>query len=781
VNVLEGYGVLEIEPTIATSMVGRYLADLGASVTIVEPPGGHPLRREPPFDPASGESLLFAYLQHGKSSLVSDTVSAEGQAEVAAVLAASDLVVHSLTTPALRDTYGWTEAGPLAVGVSAFGDLGPRAGEVATDLTVAAASGLLWLTGYPDAAPALHYGHQPAYFAALAGTVAALAALLDPGSHRWSAVSEQEVFAGALEDTVPNTALRGVVRRRVGNSLPSTGPLTNIYASKDGGGVSLCVFIEPQWEMFCALVERPEWLEDERFRGWPLRAAHGEEIREVLEAWCGERTAEEAFDALQTYRIPASILLSPAQLFEEPQAKHRGLMQDVRLASGATVLAPGLPFASALPTTPGGDVPRPGEPATRAAPRRRSASLARDLASIRVLDLTHAWAGPFATMHLGDLGCDVVKIESAARVDQTRLGTPVKSHDETFYPGVDIVCWFQQYNRNKRSLSIELKHPEGHELFMRLVAISDVVIDNFSGRVMPQLGLGFEQLSAVNPGIVQVRLTGFGLDGPYANTVAYGESLEAATGLAYLTRSQGRPLRSGIAYPDVAGGYHGTIAVLAGLVHRERTGRGVLIDVSERDGTIRLAGEAFAESSLTGTNWLQESSEHPRWSPSGVYPCTGEERWVAISCTSDEAWRALAQAIDAADLGVLSLAERRARRAEIDGRIAAWTAGLSREDAAGRLQALGVEAEPVLDIADLLRDRQLIQSGSLVTIDHPAIEGLIHPGSPITVEGRRRPIMHAPAFGEHSDAVLRGLLGLDDREIARLEAAGAVKQMPVLG
>ncbi len=777
-NVLDGISVVEIEPTLSVSMVGRYLVDLGASVTIVEPPGGLAMRREPPLDPNSGESLLFAYLQHGKSSLVAEP-GASGQGAIAAAAASADLVVHSLTTDRLHALLPGLESGPTTVAVTPFGDLGPRAGEAAPDLTVAAASGLLWLTGFREGPPTLHYGHQPAFFAALVGVTAALTAIIDPARQRSFAVSQQEALAAVLEDAVPNTALRGEVRHRIGNMLPSTGPLTEVYPSKDGGGISLCVFIEPQWEMFCACVERPEWLADPRFANWRLRAANGDVIRARLEAWCAERTADEAFEILQTYRIPASILLSPKQLLDEPQVLHRQALQQIALSSGTRVTVPALPFVSDLDRPPAGPVPMPGErrPATHVTPPTKPEP--RGPRSIRILDLTHAWAGPFATMQLADLGFDVIKVESAARVDQTRLGAPVLSPDETFYTGVDVVLWFQQYNRNKRSISLELKHREGYDLFMRLVKVSDVVIDNFSGRVMPQLGLSFEQLSAVNPGIIQVRMTGFGVTGPYAQAVAYGESLEASTGLTYLTRSGGRPLRSGIAYPDVVGGYHGAIAVLAGLVHRQRTGRGVHIDVSERDSTIRMAGEAIAEASLAGANWLQESSEHPVWCPAGVYPCAGTERWLAVSCTTDEAWRSLARIIGAEDLGDLPSAVRRARRQEIGARIGAWTAARSREDAARSLRAGGVEAEPVLDIADLLEDRQLVESGSLVTVAHPLINRLVHPGPPFTRDGERLPMVHAPLFGQHSDDVFRELLGLSDTEIERLTAAGAVKQMPV--
>ena len=767
---LEGVTVIELYPSVAVSMTGRYLSDLGASVTIVEPRGGLEMRASPPFGPA-GESLLFAYLQHGKRSLAADLAIARDRRRVQRELDRSALVLHGWTSGRLEAATGWSSRDSVALSITPFGETGPRAGEDAAELTMAAASGLLSLTRCPDGPPTLHYGHQPSYFAALGGVVLALSALLDPARQRRLAISVQETLGAVLEDAVVQASYAGNLDR-----LP--GQLAGLYPTLDAA-IAICINIEPQWESLCIAIGREEWRDDARFASWSLRVG-SRLLDERLQEWARDRSTEEAFEVLQELRIPAAKLLRPADILEEPQARERALLQPVRLASGALVQVPGLPFGAEPPQRTSGAPPAIGA-GSRRSPRKAIAlgppgsAPGLDLSGVRVLDFTHVWAGPFCTLQIADLGADVIRVESAIRPDQVRLGKPVKKRTKARFKG-DLVLFFQQYNRNKRSISLEVSHPEGRDLFLRLIGASDVVVDNFSARVMPQLGLDFADLAAVNPRIVQVRLTGYGLTGPLANAVAYGESLEAATGLTYLTRSAGHPVRSGIAYPDVVGGYHGAIAILAGLLYRERTGRGIQVDVSERDGTIRLAGEAVAEASLSGDNWIQESSEHPAWSPCGVYPCRSR-RWVTLVCKSDGEWAALARLIGLTELAGLTEPARRQRRAEIGHAIATWTKRLSRGDAVRALRSVGVEAEAVLVPAELLEDEHLRQSGFMARVTHPLLGDVVFPGPPATRDGRRLPVRHAPLFGQDTDDVLRELLGLSDCEIERFAEAGAVKRV----
>ncbi len=768
---LEGLAVVELFPTAAVAMAGRYLADLGADVTVVEPASGLPLRAEPPLAPATGESLAFAYLAHGKGSVVSPEPLSEA---ARTLLAAADVVLHPLAAASAAQLLDEIDIA-LAVAVTPFDDDG-RDGRDGDDFEVAASSGLLWLTGLPDAPPVLHYGRQASYFAGLTAAIAALEALLLPSGPRRIAISMREAQAAALEDALEQLIALGLDRKRQGHWLPKTGALTDLYQAQDGA-VAICCYTEPQWEMLAALVDHPEWLEDPGLKTWPDRAADAR-LGPAIQAWFDGQQAEPAFEAMQAYRIPASLLRSPAQLLEDPQVLERGSVREVALERGGVARVPGLPFRSDPPAADAssGVVPARGS----GAKLRRSPVPARPARRMRVIDLTQAWAGPFCTQTLADLGFDVVRVESAKRPDLTRLGANQagKGHDR---PPLERGLWFQHYNRNKRSISLEVTEPEGKALFLDLVRAGDVVIDNYSARVMPQLGLGFDVLSAANPGIVQVRLSGFGATGPLSNSVAYGESLEASTGLTHLTRSHGRPVRSGIAYPDPVGGLNGAIAVVAALHYRERTGRGVYVDVSERDGTMRFAGEALAEASVTGANWLQDLSAHPLLAPSGVYAAHGDERWVGLRCPDDAAWPALARVVGIDPAGLATAGDRMARRAEIDAAIAGWTAARDRDEAVVALRGAGVEAFPVLDLHEVIAGFGADDPSFIAGVQHPLLGTVTFAGPPLRADGNRPPVRHAPAWGQHTDEVLAEWLGLGGDEVGRLAAIGAIKRVPSLG
>lgn len=749
---LHDFDVVEYHPSLADAMVGRYLADLGARVTTIDAPGGHPARREPPFTPG-GASLLHAYLAHGKA------VAHEGDS--AELLRSARLVVHPYAQAEFERLTGLApREGPPCVSVMPTGERGPGWGDV-PELAVDALSGNLWLNGFPDRPPLAMYGHQPAFFPALAGVVAALGLSLTPNAHR-ATVSALQVQASVLEDAFLRQQMLGQPISRQGNRWRNPSPFLDLYPTKDGA-VAISVYLEPQWESFCALLDRHDWLADPAFATWESRRVSGDVIEQALRAWFRERDSQDAFDLLQTYRIPCAVLLSPAELLQDAQAVARGAFESIPLPDdpATTVSVPALPWRADTSAPPVGG-------------RRRGVHLDR----LRVLDFTHAWAGPWGARTLADLGMDVIRVESGVRPDPTRLGANA-GEAMVGVPATERSIWFQQYSVNKRSISLEVTDPAGYEVLMRLVEQSDVVIDNFSARVMPQLGLGFDKLSAVNPRIVQVRLTGYGGTGPLQNTVAYGEPLESATGLVYLTRSGGNPVRSGIAYPDVVGGYHGAIAALAGLHYREATGHGVLVDLSERDATMRLVGEAFAEASRTGQNAVRESSELHDTTPAGVFRTAVDEEWIALSCP-DAAWQALAVLTGAPDLASLSRELRSSRRDDVTSAVTRWSAGRRRGAVLSQLAAIGVLAWPVVSTSDVVLGEDWRAAGAVVPVEHPLLGRFHLPVPPITLNGVVPSMRHAPLFGEHTAEVLRDVLGLDDTDIKRLTDAGAINRVPTI-
>jgi len=389
------------------------------------------------------------------------------------------------------------------------------------------------------------------------------------------------------------------------------------------------------------------------------------------------------------------------------------------------------------------------------------------LAGVRVLDFTWVVAGPVTTRLLADLGADVIKVE---RRDATDFGDRRGGLSGSLM-------------RGKRSVVLNLADARGVALARRLALASDVVVDNFSARVMTNLGLDHESLSGDRPDLICMRMTGYGLSGPDRDKVSYGPTLQALTGYTLLMAEPGGPPAGfGYSYSDLAAGNLGALAVLAALWRRGRTGEGALIDLAQQETVASLLGPLLLDRAAhggTSTGFGNASQEGPG-APHGVYPCAGDDRWIAISVFDDDDWRGLCRVADdlpwTGDARFATRDGRVAHAAELDGLVAAWTRGLDADVAMERLQAAGVAAGRVADAADLCtRDPQLAARGHFVEV--PTAEGrtvrldgpaFLLSDTPARVRGP------GPLLGEHTDQVLRGVLGVGADEIAALRADGVV-------
>ncbi len=400
------------------------------------------------------------------------------------------------------------------------------------------------------------------------------------------------------------------------------------------------------------------------------------------------------------------------------------------------------------------------------------------LEGIRVADLTMVWAGPFATKILAEMGAEVIKVESPQAWDLVRTLIPMPGVEEFW----NCSYYFNDYNRDKKSVTLHLGDPRGRELFLRLVERSDVVIENYRADVLEKLGLGYEVLRERKRDIILVSMAGFGKTGPERDYVGYGPIIEQMAGLASLTGygDDGVPYKTGISYGDPVAGAAAAGAVALALIRRRRTGEGAFIDLAQREVMATLIGEAFVRASLRGEVPPHRGNRDERFAPQGVYRCFGEDRWVAISVRSDEEWRKLAQTIGRPELAGLALAKRKARHDELDRHIEAWTAQIRPQVAAQVLQDMGIPAAPVIDTEAIHDDPNLVAREFWVTLPHPRMKPWRQPRSPWRLmEANPRPRRHAPLFGEHNEETLGGLLGLSQEEIAELEAAGIVGRAPV--
>lgn len=416
------------------------------------------------------------------------------------------------------------------------------------------------------------------------------------------------------------------------------------------------------------------------------------------------------------------------------------------------------------------------------------------LEGIRILELGMVIVLPFAIAPLAAMGADVVKVESGTRPDQTRWGPQPENRPRE--DGYNQGGNFQTMNRNKRGITVDLSKPGGRELLLRLVAVSDVVAENFTSRVLHNMGLTYEDLRKVNPRIILLSSNGFGHSGPWQNYKAYGPNIESVDGLMLLTGYlDGPPQRAGsgglgVTYPDVAGANFGTYAVLAALERRERTGDGAWLDLSHYEAGVATIPEGILAYTMNGRIPERTANRHPSRAPQGVYPCTGLDRWIAISIRSDEEFRALAEVLEHPALAdnedYATVEARWARHDALDQALAEATANWDAKDLEVALQSRHVEATAVQHARDILLDPQLKHRGffELVPPPAPAPEVGLRPhlrtGWRMS-RSRPGPSHPAPRFGQHTDEVLREYLDMGDAEIAALEAEGIIARHPRAG
>jgi crotonobetainyl-CoA:carnitine CoA-transferase CaiB-like acyl-CoA transferase len=402
------------------------------------------------------------------------------------------------------------------------------------------------------------------------------------------------------------------------------------------------------------------------------------------------------------------------------------------------------------------------------------------LHGVRILDLTAWQAGPLATMILGDFGAEVIKIEAPQRLDGWRGGAGLDA-DRMYEPSP---IW-NAINRSKLGISLDLANPDGRALFLRLVAEADVVIENFTPRVMEQLGLGYDVLRAANPRIVLASLSGFGRSGPWRDYAAFAFPTEEVAGLAYLNGERdGPPVLIGASVTDAMVAAMGAFAVVAALERRERTGVGDDIDLSQIETlTTCIAGE-LVHAQVTGADPPRRGNDRPGLCPHGLYPCLPAGDLVAIAVRDDGEWQRLCDVIGRTDLradaALADSAGRERQRRLVDEAVGAWTVGVDGATVAALLQSHGIPAAVAVRATQQAVDEQLWARDFFRILDREEVGAHPYPGpvvrlteTPAVVE---RP---APLYGQHTDQVLRELLGLADADLDALRAAGVTSTEPL--
>ncbi len=392
------------------------------------------------------------------------------------------------------------------------------------------------------------------------------------------------------------------------------------------------------------------------------------------------------------------------------------------------------------------------------------------LDGIRVADFCWAWAGPYGALQLAHLGADVIRIESAKRLCPSRLIPPWPDNES----GVNRAGYFNQYNQGKRSLTLDLKAPEAIDIAKTLVSKSDIVMNNFASGVMEKLGVGYDVLRRIKPDIIMVSLPGYGTSGPEKDFVSYGPPQVAQSGLSALTGYVGGPpMMAGFSYGDPNGGVHATFAVMAALLHREKTGQGQYIDLSQWEAAIMLLPEALMDYSMNGTQPERMGNRDPHMAPHGVFRSKGDDRWVSLSVRDEAEWQRLCEVMGQSELSsdarFTTLAARKENESALEEIVTAWTQERTADEAAQALQNAGIPAYPTLDAIDMVNSPHVGARDYFVELEHPEVGTRRHMGIPWTMSRTpceiRRP---APCLGQDTDAVLTDVVGLSQDEIAAL-------------
>ncbi|ORB29310.1 CaiB/BaiF CoA transferase family protein [Mycolicibacterium parafortuitum] len=788
---LAGLRVVELGSQIAAPYCTKLLVDLGAEVCKIESPSGDPLRRWGPFrDETAERGGLFEYLNAGKHGLTVDLTTPAGLAQVHELLARADLLVEDLP-PGSADRFEWgldrdalqrINSDLVVVRVSDYGQDGPRRDQPSTSLTLQAASG--WVNTREFGRPPVQAGARiPEYIAGGYAALAALTALRVADGERGRVVEADVSTFESLLSTLPYPMLMADRLKSLG--LPTNSkaaPMLGIVRAADGW-IGINCLTGQHWLDVCAMVGLPEFGEHQLaiMLGGPER----DEFFAKAQPWLDSMPVADLVELSQAMRIPAAPINDGATILDCPQYRDRGFFVEGGSDAGARAepfRRPGAPFRlSKTPVPP----PRPAPVLGASAPtpwddrgERGAASIAdgaSPFAGLKAFDLSTFWAGAYLTCYLGAFGADVVKVESVQRPDGHRYsGSLLRSSDRWY----DIGPLWQGTNLNKRDITLDLGTDVGRDLAMRLAADADVVIENFSPRVVEQFGLDYDSLAKINPGVVMVRMPGFGLDGPWRDYVGWALNIEQLAGMSAVTGYADGPPCNLQGPADPIAGVHATVALLAALDHRRRTGEGQLIEVAQIEVGAAVTAEPVIEYSMTGRVREREGNRHRAYAQ-GVYPTQGEDDWIAVSVRDDTDWACVTEVIGRPELQedprFGSAAARLRHHDEFDAVIAEYAAAIRAEDFAEALSARGVPAARLMTADRMYEVDQLDARGFYVDLDHEIAGRQRFPGWPfrITPGPARHHRMPSPTLGRHNDEVL-GEMGLTPEEITELREQGVI-------
>ncbi len=773
---LKGIVVVDLSTNLSGAYCSKLFADSGATVTRVEPPEGDPQRHAQWSGvPTEGDAPLFRYLRHGQRSVT----AVAGDPIIDQLCAAADLVIVSGPPPG-----EWP--GTVVVAITSYGLTGPSADRPSTEFTLQCESGAVAIRGIREMPPVQMGGRIIEWVAGVYSAVGSLAAV-----RRARETGEGELIDLSLFEVVSITATNFVDifhslsgRPQPDPTIPPRGvEIPSIEPTLDGW-VGFNTNTRDQWESFCILIERPDLLDPPEFSAHQVRAARSVEWNKMVRDFTTKHSTKEIVERAAELRIPVAHVADGKMILELDHPQERGVFLRDPLDEFS------MPRRPYLLNGEPGNAPTPapsiGEqnndlPPIRADRPQSGGEKRLPLEGLTVVDFTAWWAGPSSTGVLASLGAEVIHVESTRRIDGMRTTGGMFFSLPQWW---ERSAFFLQANINKFDVTLDLDRPEGRALALELIAKADVVVENYTPRVIEAFDLDWDVVHEINPRTVMVRMPAFGLDGPWRNRPGFAQTMEQITGLAWMTGHVADQPRIQRGPCDPNGGLHAAFAALIGLQHRDRTGEGCLMEAPMFEAALNVAAEPVIEWTAHDLRVEREGNRSPYAAPQNLYPCAGVENWLAISCATDEQWVALARLIGrddlASDAGLATLAGRRERHDELDAILTEWAADREITSTVEVLLDAGVPASFVRDIRLQPVHDQDVARGFIEQVEHPVVGVQPIPTLPFRYASVKNWARHpAPLLGQDNDRILGERLGHSPEELAQLESAGIIGDWPL--
>ena len=804
-SALDGVKVVEFGTMVAGPYCAKLLGDLGADVIKVEAPSGDPARAYGPFPDGAANperSALFLYANTSKRGITLDLSSSADLEQFKKLLLWADVLVDNQSPGVLAGCgLGWDALHALNprlvyTSITPYGRTGLRADAPGDELTLMQASGLGNLLPTKsinlERAPVKPGGNPIGFHGGLAAAAATAAALL----------SREKTGEGALLDISLLEAMLAMVGPMASSAhyhgttwsrMPDRPPAMGRVQTSDGY-VILTAMDDHHFISLRKLMGNPDWCAGDEWASMAYRANNMMDIADHIDEWFLGQKKDDIHKKAAERRIPIGPIKSAEEVMNYEQFKARDFFVEVDHPEAGKHRYAGVAYK--MPASPA-RVQRPapllgqhndeilkGNALEAAGDAKPNAGASRKgklpLEGIRVVEFAWVWAGPYCGQLLAQLGAEVIKVESHNRMDIMRRTVvwPLSDEEPTTVPHNDSIS-FNAVNMNKKSVTLDLGSPEGLEIAKKLLATADITYDNMRPGALDKLGLGYENSKKLKKDIIVASSSGRGTGGPESEYLGFAPIHHALGGNSYITGYPDDHPCNTTGDVDIMNATTLAFALMAAIHHRDRTGEGQFIEYSQSEAVSSLIGEVLLGYEMTKAIPERDGNRHPRYAPHNVYPAWGMNRWLAIEVHTDEEFGSLVQVMGkpelAADPRFADEASRKKNEEELDEIIATWSRKRDRDRMARLLIDAGVAAAPSQEARDLYADRHLLERDAFLRVNHPAWGDLDIVGPPWKMDGLNAEPKRAPFLGEHTDEVIKDIVGLSDDELKGLREKGIIQ------